>query len=67
MLCVDSKQAVVLPDGIWLPTSLSLREACNFVKWKELVKKKENYYAFGEIEQGWLQYGHVIIIELMVR
>lgn len=52
MMCVNSKQAVVLPDGIWLPTSLSLQEDSNFVKWKELGKKKENYYVFGGIKQG---------------
>lgn len=52
MMCVDSKQAVVLPDGVRLPSFLSVQEECNFVRWKKVVKKKENYYVFGEIKQG---------------
>lgn len=44
-------QAVVLPDGIWFPSFLSVQDDSNFVRWKQLVKKKDNYYIFGEIKK----------------
>lgn len=50
MTRVDSKQAAVLPDGIWLPSFLSVQADGNFVGWKKLAKKKENY-VFGEGKQ----------------
>lgn len=58
---------LVLPDGIWLASFLPIKEDCNFVRWKELVKKKNDSYVFREIKQGEIQYNHVIIIELMMQ
>lgn len=67
-MCVGSKQAVAWPDGIWLPSLLSVEEDCNFVRWKKqkelfciwrtksrlnTVQPCHNYWTNGAVKSLW--------------